>query len=347
MSPAELVQAAQANGMPAIGLTDHNLLTGVIEFVTACKAVQIQPVIGLEVHLHDGPLNLLATGLQGWSNLCRLSSAIALQDDPEVPCPPDVLARHSGDLIALSSRPERIKEIFGDRLYVNLQDPGEAETLSQLARRLKLPVVVTHPVYYRIPQQAALQHTLTAIRLNGVISNLPPEAIAPPDACFLSSGEVESRFQDYPGALAATAEIAERCRFDLPIGSLQMPTVPLPPGLTAAQHLREKAYQGAVQLYGEITPEIRTRLDHELEIIARMGFEPIFLIVEDVLNYARQKDVPFSSAARRPPRWWPTAWASPVPIHCGSICISNVFSTLPAPRRPISTPTCARAAGTR
>ena len=124
MSPAELVQAAQENGMPAIGLTDHNLLTGVVEFVTACKAAQIQPVIGLEIHLQDGPLSLLATSLQGWSNLCRLSSAIALQDDPQVPCPLDVLARHSGDLIALSSRPERIKEIFGNRLYVNLQDPG-------------------------------------------------------------------------------------------------------------------------------------------------------------------------------------------------------------------------------
>src|SRR5512139_4043119 len=86
MSPAELVQAAQSNGMPAIGLTDHNLLTGVIELVTACKTAGIQPVIGLEIHLSDGPLSLLATSLEGWSNLCRLSSAIALQEDPAAPC---------------------------------------------------------------------------------------------------------------------------------------------------------------------------------------------------------------------------------------------------------------------
>jgi DNA-directed DNA polymerase III PolC len=281
--------------MPAVGLTDHNLLTGVVEFITACKAVDIQPVIGLEIYLNDGPLSLLATGLEGWSNLCRLSSAIALQEDPEGPCPLDVLAVQSPDLIALSSRPERLKEIFGDRLYVNLQDPSEAGTLSQLAQRLKLRAVVTHPVYYRTPQQATLQRTLTAIRLNGVITNLPRQSVAPPDACFLSSQEMESRFQDYPDALAATLEIAERCRFELPIGSSQMPTVPLPQGLTATQHLREKAFQGAIHLYGEITPEIQMRLDHELEIIARMGFEPIFLIVEDVLNYARQMNVPFSS----------------------------------------------------
>ncbi len=231
LSPAELVQVAKSHGMPAIGLTDHNLLTGVIEFVIACKAADIQSLIGLEIHLHDGPLSLLATSLDGWSDLCRLSSAIALQEDPEAPCPLEVLAGHSRDLIGLSSRPERLKEIFGDRLYVNLQDPAEAGALSQMAYRLELPAVVTHPVYYRTPQQSTLQRTLTAIRLNGNITNLPRQSVAPPEACFLSSQEMEIRFQDYPAALAATLEIAERCRFDLPIGASQMPTVPLPRGI--------------------------------------------------------------------------------------------------------------------
>jgi len=63
--------AARADGMPALGLTDHNLLTGVIEFATACKAAGIQVIIGLEINLNDGPVNLLATGLEGWSCLCQ------------------------------------------------------------------------------------------------------------------------------------------------------------------------------------------------------------------------------------------------------------------------------------
>ena len=86
MTPVELAQTAQVNGMPAIGLTDHNLLTGAIEFATACKANDIQPIIGLEIMLNDGPLSILATSREGWSNLCRLSSAIALRDDPDAPC---------------------------------------------------------------------------------------------------------------------------------------------------------------------------------------------------------------------------------------------------------------------
>ena len=90
---------------------------------------------------------------------------------------------------------------------------------------------------------------------------------------------MERRIQDFPEALAATQEIAERCRFDLPLGGSQMPTVPLPPGITATEYLKQKAFAGAQKLYGEVTPEIQARLDHELDVIARMGFEPIFLIV--------------------------------------------------------------------
>jgi DNA-directed DNA polymerase III PolC len=295
MTPADLVQAAQAHGMPAIGLTDHNLLTGAIEFFIACKQNGIQAVIGLEVDLGHAPLNLLATGLEGWSNLCRLSSALALRDDPEAPCTLDMLSTYSKDLIALSSEPNPLKEIFSDRLYVALQDPSSAASHSELARTLALPTVVTHPIYFLSPEQATLQRTLTAIRLNKTISTIPDGTVAPSNAWFMSSHEMETRFKEYPEALAATMEIAERCKFDLPIGKSQMPTVPLPVGVTAAQHLRNKTTEGAKNLYGEITPVIQARLDHELEVIARMGFEPIFLIVEDIMDFARQTGVPFSS----------------------------------------------------
>ena len=295
LSPADLVRAAKANGMSALGLTDHNLLTGMIEFATACKEANIQPIIGLEVNLNDGPCGLLATSIEGWSNLCRLSSAIALRDDPNATCSLDDLAAYSKELIALTGQPQQLKDIFSDRLYVNLKDPNQTQILSDLAHRLGLPTVVTHPVYYLIPEQAALQRTLTAVRLNQTIATLPKGAAALPDAHFLSAQEMEERFKKYPEALTTTLEIAERCRFELPIGGSQMPTVPLPDGVTATQHLREKATQGAKRLYGEITPAIQERLDHELEIIARMGFEPIFLIVEDVLNFAMQTGVPFSS----------------------------------------------------
>jgi DNA polymerase-3 subunit alpha len=64
--PVDLVRAAQSFGMSAIGLTDHNLLTGTIEFATACSEAEIQPVIGMEIDIESAPLSLLATSLEGW-----------------------------------------------------------------------------------------------------------------------------------------------------------------------------------------------------------------------------------------------------------------------------------------
>lgn len=296
--PAELARAARASGMPALGLSDHRTLTGSIEFIQACKEEGIRPILGLEIDLEIGRLSLLATNLAGWSNLCRLSSALALNDNPDAPCSLDLLARHCGDLVALANDESHfgaLKEIFPQSLYVTLTDPSRGLPRTNLARHFGLPLVVTHPVYYLTPEQATLQRTLAAIRQVLPLEKLPPETSAPPNAYFTSAREMESRFQHFPKALTACAEIAERCQLDLPIGIPHMPVVPLPPGQTASQALRQRAEAGARKLYGTITPEIEARLDHEISVIARMGFEPIFLIVEDILNFARQTGVPYSS----------------------------------------------------
>ncbi len=132
--PAELAQAAAAEGMTAIGLTDHRLLTGSVEFTNACTAAGVQPILGLEIDLESGPLALLAASLEGWSNLCRLSSALALRDLPEANCPLDLLSSFSGDLIALcSNRGDNarhtlglLKSIFPGRLYMTISDPSSA-----------------------------------------------------------------------------------------------------------------------------------------------------------------------------------------------------------------------------
>jgi DNA-directed DNA polymerase III PolC len=295
MTPTDLVQAAADCGMHALGLTDHHLLTGSVEFVKACQAAGIQPVIGLEIDLEQGPLQLLATSIEGWSNLCRLSSVLALRDNPDLPCSLETLFNYSKDLIALSDNPHGLQDGFEGRLYVALRNVSSVGSLSVQARTLGLPTVVAHPVYYRTPEQARLQKTLASIRLNQTVTTIPQTALAPADAWFMSPQMIEERFKEFPEALRATMEIADRCRFDLPLGKSHMPVVPLPDGVTVTQHLRDKAIAGAIELYGEITPQIQTRLGHELEVISRMGFEPIFLIVEDILNFARATGVPYSS----------------------------------------------------
>ena len=211
MSPADLAQTAYSQGMYALGLTDHRLLTGSVEFVAACKQVGIQPILGLEIDLEQGPLQLLATSIEGWSNLCRLSSSLMLTVIPEAICSLGILDTYAKELIALSNiHIEELKPIFQDRLYVSLQDPSDANRLSALAHKLKLPTVATHPVYFLSPDQARLQKTLTAIRLNQQLKDVPSTALAPVDAYFMSGKDIGVRFRDFPEALAAPAEIAVR-----------------------------------------------------------------------------------------------------------------------------------------
>jgi len=110
----------------------------------------------------------------------------------------EMLDSCSSDLIALSKHPHLLKEIFPDRLYVNLQDPSEADYLSIAARQLDLPTVVTHPVYYLTPDQATLQRTLTAVRLGKTISTLPKDAPAPADAFSSLHSRLKTAFNSIP-----------------------------------------------------------------------------------------------------------------------------------------------------
>ena len=307
--------------MPALGLADHRLLSGSIEFAGACQRAGIQAILGLEIDLAwDAPaagpparsnrLVLLATRLEGWTSLCRLSSALQLRDPiegsvavAETPCSLELLALFTQGLLAISSpqndptglRLGRLADLFPKRLYVALEDPAGGLPLTRLAGQARLPVVAVPPVYYLKPEQAALQRVVSAIRLNTTLARLPEAALAPPRSAFLNPAELAAHFRAFPAALAATDEIAARCKFDLPLGVAHMPQVPLPPGLTAAQTLRQKAEQGALRLYGDLTGPVQARLDHELEVIARQGYEPIFLIVEELLAFARRAGVPYSS----------------------------------------------------
>jgi DNA-directed DNA polymerase III PolC len=103
------------------------------------------------------------------------------------------------------------------------------------------------------------------------------------------------RFAGYPAALAATREIAERCRLELPLGVPHYPAIQLPAGSSAAEVLRQRAQAGAVHLYGETNQEIAGRLDHELAVIEARGYAPLFLIMEEIIRYAREQGIPISS----------------------------------------------------
>jgi len=334
-SPAELADAAAKDGMSAIALTDHLWLTGAVEFYNACQDAGVSPILGLELDVilpadiappdqvsAAGRLVLLVENDAGWRSLCRLSS-LALTD-PEDPAGKALsiqeLGANSSGLICLSGGVRgpltrlvsrgferaagayltRLGQLFPGHLYVELQDHTPQDhiwnaRLVSLAKRLDLPTVATQDIYYLDRDGAKLQRLQTAMRTNQPLNSLPPDAAAPDGACFTTSSQMAERFALYPEALAATDEIAGRCQFELPLGVPHYPKIELPDDQTPMTALRQKAERGARELYPDYPPEIRERLDHELEVIESLGYAPLFLVMEDIVAFTRQQDIPLSS----------------------------------------------------
>ena len=312
--------------MPALALTDNHGLTGAVEFYEACLAVNIQPILGLKLVVNHafgrGSLVFLAENFEGWSNLCRLSSAAQTlpQRDPNLGVPFETLAAHTQGLICLSGgirgligklleikqlenslkSLSYLRDIFPERLYVELQwqragDIHAIQSLVEMAEHLDLPMVATNNVHYLSQTDSGLQRTLTAMRLNSQSDALPAEAPAPIGSHFKSSEEMAKRFSNYPTAVENTLEIAQRCQVELPLGKRHYPEILLPPGENALDRLRKLAQSGAQSQYGKITTEIQSRLDRELQVIGERDYAPLFLIVQEILAYARKSGVPISS----------------------------------------------------
>jgi DNA polymerase III subunit alpha len=308
-SIAELIAHAQTFGLPALALTDTNAVYAVTDFVRECRTANLRPIIGAELSfLGDAPIILLAQNNLGYANLYRLITR--LQASPQRKSVlahglslDDLTAHHAG-LIALwpgCADPSRfattahdLRDLFDDeRFYLAISDPAEAAVgLIALADQWRVPIVAAPDVRYLASDDAsrAVYHTLTAMRLGRCVTDVPPL----PDRSFVSPDDLRRRFAAYPIALANTNQIAERCRFDLPLGQLHFPAMDLPAGRTPRDELRSLAWTGAQQRYGAITPAIEARLLKETGVIDALGFAPYFLVVADIVRYARERHVPIS-----------------------------------------------------
>ncbi len=279
-SPADLARTAASFGIPSLALTDKHSLTGALEFYSACKVEGIKPIFGLDllvsspgelVEQAPGRLVILAENATGWRNLCKLASWV----QPGEVVPFSALASFSEGLICLTGGKkgalfrlaaaqqrsqayrflEHLNHVYPGNLYLELQlnDPDDSSiclAMAALAHKARIPTLATHSVYYLEPSQADLQRTLTAIRLNQTLHELPVESVAPRNASFLPMDELKKRFEAYPQALENTLEVAERCHGVPPVGTKHYPASPLAPGLDPDDEIRRKAYNGAVRLYG-------------------------------------------------------------------------------------------------
>ncbi|KQB92308.1 DNA polymerase III subunit alpha [Geobacillus sp. PA-3] len=311
-----LVAKAKQLGYRALALTDHQVLYGAIPFYRECQRHGLRPIIGMMADVVlDGdsgafPLVLLAANEEGYRHLIEISTAVQMGEEKHVH--EAALRRLSGGIIVitpgLNGRVEsflaagevaqaketllRYRQLFAGRLYIAIQRgertraPYESALL-RLAEETGVPVVATNEVRYVEREDALAWRCLQAIGDGVPLAHIPEE-----DERYLAAlDEMARRFADLPEALENSMNIANQCELHIEFGRWRLPKFPVPDGETADSYLRRLCEQGLARRVPSADARYRERLEHELHIIQTMRFSDYFLIVADVLAYARQRGI--------------------------------------------------------
>jgi error-prone DNA polymerase len=207
-----------------------------------------------------------------------------------------------GDLPGTMREVSRLREVFGTRLHVEMwhhampEDDGRNDLLWEVAAKLSVSTVATNQVHYHQRSDAYLSEVLAAIggrRPLAVADGFRP---ASDERYLKTAAEMARRFNRYPGAVARSAELGRRLAFDLGLMAPQLPDFPMPGHFRdEMDYLEALTWEGARDVYpgsdDGISPEARRRLRHELDIIARLGFAGYFLVVKDLVDFARSQDI--------------------------------------------------------
>ncbi len=331
----KLVKSAKEMNMPALAITDHGTMFGVIEFYHACKDAGIKPVIGLEAYMasrtmkdhepkedrRSSHLLLLAENETGYENLLQIASAAQLEGFYYYPrIDKEFLSHHTEGLICTTGCmsaevPRLIKQgqvdaarrtldwyydLFGkDNFFFELQQHDVADlekinrTLMELGPHYQARYVATNDSHYINPEDAKYQDILLAIQTGALLTD--PDRMRMTDGSYYlrSPQEMAKLFAEVPESLSNTLLIAERCNVDLSVKNYRLPLFEVPEGHTAETYLRKLCDEGAQRRYGDraASEDVQTRLDYELGVIHKMGFDAYFLIVWDLCRYSREQGI--------------------------------------------------------
>jgi error-prone DNA polymerase len=309
-SPEELFAAAQLLGHQALGLADRGSVAGVVRGWDGQKATGVRMIPGARVDLTDGrALLLYPTDRPAWSRLTRLLS-IGKARGGKGCCIldwSDVATRAEG-LIAIlqpdlpdhmtAAQMAELRDVFGPRGYVGLSlrrrpdDAGRLHQLDALARTTGVRSVATGDVLYHTPEARPLQDVMTAIREKTTIDALGFRRERFMDRNLKSPEEMERRFSAFPDAIAASADIAGQCRFDLGEIQYQYPYEEVMAGRTAQEALAALTDEAAARMFPEGVPKAHSdQIEHELRLIQQLGYAPYFLTVNAIVAESRRRGI--------------------------------------------------------
>ncbi len=327
-----LARRAAEFGQPALGLTDHGVMNGMVELHKACNKHGVKPIFGCEIYLVEdhaarGPgrvernhLTLLAYSDAGYRNLVQLSSAGFLEGLHRGKPTLDLaqIERRSEGIIALTGclasrfcqrllddRPQDARahaddlvRIFGeDNLYFEVQKNGLAlqdkcnEGIVKIAGEMGGRLVGTGDVHYLRREDYDHHTALLCVQTKSTLA-APKMTFETNEFYLRDSAEMVDAFAEWPEAIASTIEIAERCKVELELDKQLIPKYETPDGSPERDYLRGQVQQGLRARYGDPPPaEALARMDMELGVIDRMGFNAYFLIVWDFVKFAKENGI--------------------------------------------------------
>ena len=208
----------------------------------------------------------------------------------------------SGDLSSTIHEAAKLRELFGPRLHLEMwhhgmpEDDARNDLMWEVAQKLNLSTVATNQVHYHDRHDAYLSEVLAAIGGRRTLSAADGFRPASDERYLKHPTEMEHRFARYPGAVARAGELGRRLAFDLGLVAPQLPDFPMPGHFRdEMDFLRHLTWEGARDVYpgseDGVDPGARRRLEHELDIIERLGFPGYFLVVWDIVNFAREQDI--------------------------------------------------------
>jgi len=292
-----------------------------IKPILGLEAYLVDDIASDAVRYERNHLTLLARNDEGFRNLVKLTSTGFLGEGykrGKANIDMGLLARHSEGVIALSgclqsrfctrlvddnpdearAHADELLQVFGaDDVYFELQNNGIAdqekanEGIVRIAREVGRPLVGTADVHYLTREDYDTHAALLCVQTKSTLAE-PKISFDTNEFYLKDSQEMADSFADYPEAIASTVEIAERCEVEIELGELRLPRYPTPEGKSEADCLREIAEQGLRLRYGDPPPAAAVeRLEMELEVIGRMGFDSYFLIVSDFVRYAKENGI--------------------------------------------------------
>ena len=325
-----LVSRAAELNMPAVAVTEAQNLYSAVKFYSTCLKMGVKPIIGVEATIENEKnptlpfsLVLLCQNQGGFRALCKLLSMAHSQakSGGEIQIKSSWLTPSACEgLIALSAaqtgevgqklllnKPDeakksldRLLDVFKDRFYLEVSRfGGQSEAayesaVLELAETSKVPIVATHQPMFLNKDDMDLHEVKVCIQERTSISDFNRQSNYTVEQYFRSSAEMEERFSDLPGAVENSMEIAKRCNFRFKMNQSHMPAYPQTidePSIEA--YLERLSREGLERrLNGKVDERYKSRLKEELDIIKTTDYAGYFLIVADIVSWAKSNGIP-------------------------------------------------------